>query len=262
MSWKPGDDPRYEPAVRELVEWVNRLVLQRPVGSQLHNLLEDWKTGKLIRPRTSAGEDFDAHTARLLSPKFQVFLIEHDWSSAFDDVEGFAPDPDGPTYDFRTPYPDCCFELFLSGKRVCFLVRFDGQNYSIAAFVRLKEGWLQPPLKWPVFRPLASVLDLQFRAIGIALEAQVAVSEVVRASHKLNRSQERRGRQPTNDYHIVRLPPRARPQPLEDTAGERRRTRLHFRRGHWRHFDDHKTWIKWTLVGDPDLGFIEKHYSL
>jgi hypothetical protein len=30
----------------------------------------------------------------------------------------------------------------------------------------------------------------------------------------------------------------------------------------WRHFVSHKTWIKWTLVGDPDLGFIDKEYRL
>jgi hypothetical protein len=33
-------------------------------------------------------------------------------------------------------------------------------------------------------------------------------------------------------------------------------------RGHWRHYERHKTWIKWTLVGDPDLGFVDKHYRL
>lgn len=37
---------------------------------------------------------------------------------------------------------------------------------------------------------------------------------------------------------------------------------MHFRRGHWRHYQDHRTWIKWCLVGDPDLGFVDKHYKL
>lgn len=36
----------------------------------------------------------------------------------------------------------------------------------------------------------------------------------------------------------------------------------HIDRAIWRRFETHKTWIKWTLVGDPDLGFIEKHYRL
>jgi len=31
---------------------------------------------------------------------------------------------------------------------------------------------------------------------------------------------------------------------------------------HWRHFENHKTWIKWHLRGDPCLGFIDKHYRL
>jgi hypothetical protein len=38
--------------------------------------------------------------------------------------------------------------------------------------------------------------------------------------------------------------------------------RLHFRRGHFRHFDGWKTWVNWCLVGDPDLGFVDKHYKL
>jgi hypothetical protein len=52
---------------------------------------------------------------------------------------------------------------------------------------------------------------------------------------------------------------------LPAADGERepgRKKRLHFRRGHWRHYETHKTWIKWMLVGDPDLGFIEKQYRL
>lgn len=37
---------------------------------------------------------------------------------------------------------------------------------------------------------------------------------------------------------------------------------LHFRRGHWRHYGEYKTWIKWMLVGDPELGFVDKMYKL
>lgn len=40
------------------------------------------------------------------------------------------------------------------------------------------------------------------------------------------------------------------------------RKRLHFRRSHWRHYVSHKTKIPWTLVGDPNLGFVEKEYRL
>jgi hypothetical protein len=38
------------------------------------------------------------------------------------------------------------------------------------------------------------------------------------------------------------------------------RKRLHLRRGHWRHFATYRTWIKWMMVGNPDLGFVDKEY--
>lgn len=43
--------------------------------------------------------------------------------------------------------------------------------------------------------------------------------------------------------------------------------RLHWRRGHWRAIGrlsefERKTWIKRCLVGDPEKGFAEKHYSV
>ena len=47
----------------------------------------------------------------------------------------------------------------------------------------------------------------------------------------------------------------ARPEP---ETGKR----LHFVRGHWRRYEEHKTWIRWRLRGDPDLGFIDKSYRI
>lgn len=102
------------------------------------------------------------------------------------------------------------------------------------------------------------------RAICVALEAEVAATEVVRTPHKLNHARERRGRQPIFSYHTVNLARRSRVERLPADADHEPawRVRLHFRRGHWRHFENHKTWIKWMLVGDPDLGFVDKHYKL
>lgn len=119
-------------------------------------------------------------------------------------------------------------------------------------------------LKDARFGPLADLSFKQVRAICIALDAEVAETEVVRAPHKLNRARERRARPLIADYHTVKLARRPRPKPLPRDGLEQatRHVRLHFRRGHWRHFEQHKTWINWTLVGDPDLGYIEKHYRL
>lgn len=79
----------------------------------------------------------------------------------------------------------------------------------------------------------------------------------------INHQRERRGRLPLADYHVVMLAHRRRLEPLpRDPGAEVTRKRLHFRRGHWRHYANHKTWIKWMLVGDPDLGFVDKEYRL
>lgn len=33
-------------------------------------------------------------------------------------------------------------------------------------------------------------------------------------------------------------------------------------RGHWRRLSTFKTWVRWHLRGNPDLGFIDKKYTL
>jgi hypothetical protein len=105
-------------------------------------------------------------------------------------------------------------------------------------------------------------LARNIRSICIALDAEVAVTEVIRAPHRLNHQREKQGKKPVLDHHVVNLARRSRVEPLP-SAGDREarwHPRLHFRRGHWRHFEDHKTWVRWCLVGDPDLGFIDKEY--
>lgn len=61
---------------------------------------------------------------------------------------------------------------------------------------------------------------------------------------------------------IVDLARRHRIANPAEPSGNGSRKRLHFRRGHWRHYESMKTWIRWCLAGDPDLGFIDKHYTL
>jgi hypothetical protein len=100
------------------------------------------------------------------------------------------------------------------------------------------------------------------RSIAVALDAEVAVREIVRAEYKLNRERERRGKPPIFDYHVVRLAHRlGRPAPVPPEF-RRRNSRLIERlreRGcisgawHWRHYSSHRTWIRWQLVGDPGI---------
>lgn len=253
-------DPRFPDAVNELVNWVDAgLHLQRAEGTVFHQLLDDYRAGRLMLPdSTNPDFDFEAHNRRLLDHAFQVFIVRHDWARAFEHSDIAFDESSN-----RPPYDHCCFEYLISGKRVCYLKNMEADLICDCAFVRLKSGdWLQPPLGQPRGKPLHELLRSQYFAISIALDAAVAKTDVVRAPHKLNRARERRGKLPIFDYHVVELAHRLQPSSLPPEHSERSGPRLHFRRGHWRHFETFKTWISWMLVGDPDLGFIDKEYRL
>lgn len=143
---------------------------------------------------------------------------------------------------------------------------------------------------------LVDLIGQQIRAVAIALDAAVARSIVVKPDHKLNRARERRGDIPIYQYHVVSLANRQnnRPLPVKPTDHDIASRALHFVRPHRRNVDRSDeasiaceaggahTWspydndsrstcskcearsrrIEWHLRGDPDLGFIDKHYKL
>ncbi len=255
---------RWNNAIKEVIAWSPHAHLERAQGTQFHHALTALLERDLVRTPQATEQEHEDWYRKALEHPFQVFVIEHDWAAAFADAEDFANKDDWPVkVDFRLPYPECCFEFQFSGKRLCVLSRFDGKNHAWSAIVRTTVGWLFFALSEPAHAEISRRVRQTIRAASIALDAAVAEIEVVRAPHKLNKQRERRGRPLVADYHSIRLARRSRPAPLPNRLDETgRRLRLHFRRGHWRHFETHKTWIRWTLVGDPDLGFIDKHYRL
>lgn len=199
------------------------------------------------------------------------FVVQHDWASAFAKAGDFSEG------EYRLPYDDAVFEFRISSARCCLIVDTDaGSPRGAALYVETKAGWALASLAlfehgiWTdaghnaVGRPIFDLCAKQVRAIAISLEAEVAVTEIVRAPAKLNAKRERAGKLPLFDYHVIDLARRSRPSPLPDDVERSTHAspRLHFRRGHWRHFVGHKTWINWMLVGNPDLGFVDKHYKL
>lgn len=251
-----------EAGLIDIITWSKKLsVLEKAEGSVYHQLVE----GPVV--------DYDDMTKRMktIDPSSlsgcQVFVVEHDWAAAFKGATDF----DG---DFRAPYERCCFEFKITGKRWCVLLIDD----VLTGYARTKAGWVFPIMEWrringewrcaltltkvDIWRSLFEMFIAQIKAICVALDAEVAVSDVVRAPYKLNKQRSERGKTPLVDYHVVSLARRSRAAPLPTGAEPKWHVRLHFRRGHWRHYEDHKTWIKWMLVGDPDLGFIDKHYKL
>jgi hypothetical protein len=93
----------------------------------------------------------------------------------------------------------------------------------------------------------------------------------------LNKHRAKAGKTPVRSYNVVRLH-RKHTVRSECTTPTGRRVRCHYRRGHWRHYElpssgaeqvvdkdgilRSRTWINWMLVGDIDLGFVDKEYRL
>lgn len=262
--------PTLSAAHAELREWVKGgLRLERPSASvshrlrhaMLHERIEELSVDE-EHPDTWMPGDMKGHS----------FVIQNDWAGAFRDAQDFD------TGEYRLPFEGVYFELRVSGKPVVIYggdVSAENMTYNVMffPFVETSHGWIVPhgmcTLDRDGFTPLmpenryTPLLRLaleQIRAVSICMEAGIATTETVPAPTKLNKARERRGKTPLADYHIVRLHSRYRGEGEKSEPGGRKR--LHFRRGHWRHLDERRTWVRWTLVGNPDLGFVEKEYRL
>lgn len=275
-----------EESITEIKSWLlNPLVLQSPPATMFHHLRQAIMDGEAIHwqrfmrrmQNGSALRELDLASFEEAWGDASVFLVEHDWAKAFANAKDYLGG------EIKLPDEACSFEFRISGRHIIAVTAdVEGQVY-MQPIMRSAAGWLVPEYvyflsangKWDVVQSrgggdvdmLAGLVDLigeQIKAVAVALDAEVAASEVIRAPHKMNHARERRGKLPVSSYHVVSLARRNRAARLEREPGTEPayHVRLHFRRGHWRHYPTHKTWIKWMLVGDPDLGFVDKHYKL
>jgi len=181
----------------------------------------------------------------------QIFLVEHDWAAAFkrsDMSDDSVPNP----------YEVNLFEFIINDFHVCYL---KSEIYEENILIKTKHGWVCVGAESDDESSLAAFIKRHVRCICVALDAKVAHSEIIRepSNGSLHPSVRKMG---DLVYRVVRLSARKTPAPIEGSHETGRRVRLHWRRGHWRHFISHKTWINWMLVGDPDLGFVDKEYRL
>lgn len=255
-------------ALVDLSAWAaGGFTLQPAEGSSAHRLREAAANKNILRILAPKG------SSPVFPPIVEAinpFVIQHDWASAFKNAQDFDAG------DFQLPFEDCWFEFRISGRRTFTSVRERKGVKSIMMFIEVGKLWAMPiePFlledgHWkPMYadsgnpiNPLVPVLALQIKAACVSLEAEIAVGEKVEAPEKLNAARERRGQEPMPDYYVVRLNRRPRSTQLDGDGTTKKR--LHFRRGHWRHLsEDRNTWVRWCLVGDPDLGFIEHEYRL
>lgn len=242
-----------EPAADAYTAWKDLTPrLEKNDCSRLHNLVAHLKKQFRFMPEIVKGGNPSDYPWHEVVP----FVVQHDWVAAFKN----ATDYDG---SFNLPYSRCAFEFRISGYSFIALVGQDDKEHepNYRFYVSCHDYWLsedddkeQPPA-WAFARE-------QIKAICIALDAEVATHNVQRASEKVNRRRELEGKEPFFSYHIVNLNRRVRVANPSNGGSATSKRRLHFRRGHWRHYEKFKTWIRWCLAGDPDLGFIDKEYRL
>ena len=252
--------------IEKLLDWSEDLKIERPDGVSFRKMRKDFAEDRtLYLDKTLDGVtpkvDFEKEVFRFA----EILLIEHDWAEAFKNAE--ITDA-----VVKLPYDVCAFEFRFSGRPVIALATQFGTEIAFTPVVLIDDLWVVTDLaghiggdyrdddETPSLGSLFREVARQVRAACISLDAEVAKAEVVREPH--TGAQGKNSHQLLKPYHVVSLARRG-PRPLASIGTETgRRVRLHFRRGHWRHFATHKTWLKWQLVGSPDLGFIDKHYKL
>lgn len=230
-------------------------ILQKPSSSRVHDFIEANQKGRVvfgtqdenINRRTQQGTIAWARSS-------QVFIVQHDWAQAFKHASDFGGED-----DYELPYGNCLFEFQISGRRMLVMVS-DVEPGHYGFCVQERDLWIYYTSNKSSAGHVSQYAIAQIRALCIALDADVAETEIQRAPHKLNKAREKARRPLLKDYHLVSLARKHRTVRLESSGEPGTRKRLHFRRGHWRHYATFKTWIKWCLVGDPDLGFIDKDY--
>ena len=249
----------------------SQLKLEAPTNSRLHQLIDAIHDDRArLNPKQGElGALINQMTVWLLAHPTPPILVQHDWAAAFRGAEEFDAG------EWRLPYPRSVFEFRcrVDGEAHALIVLVGGGTEGETSGVAVEEWgaalmcietagvWAMTAQPAGFHGRLTDITWSQIRAACIALDADVVKREAVHASVALNKARTKRGRAPLSDYHILRLAHRyvTRGEPL---GGTHATPRLHFRRGHWRHLPSAKTWVRWCLVGDPDLGFVNKEYRL
>lgn len=240
----------------EAFDWIiaaagTNVVMQPNDCSRAHRLADAFKASRVYE---LGDENTILEPISMNLDRFQDFVVKHKWG---DIVElGEAP--------VKLPYEACLFEFKFSGIPVIVAAwQADGDPINCFLTLEAKNGaWigLSEGTKLECYS-IYQACWKEIKAICVALDAEVATSIVQRAPAALNRKRVKSGKSALLDFHVVDLSRRHRVSNQTDghTGGKKR---LHFRRGHWRHYENHTSWIRWTLVGNPDLGFVDKEYSL
>jgi len=238
--------------------------LAQPQGSAWYKLRDAWKRNAVLNGTTDAADQ-----SKYFQSEPHVIVVEHDWAKAFSGAGDFNAG------EFHLPFPRCCFEFQMGGRRVIAMLLED-EIVTLRPYIQTRGMWISgleyvhDDGLWRTNEGIASddeesiahEIAKQVRAVSIALEADAVEYEEQTQSEKVNAHRIKQGKPPFNSFHVIRIAAHRRVRREATVSQAKWHVRLHFRRGHWRHYANHKTWVKWMLVGDPDLGFVNKHYRL
>lgn len=252
------------------------LVFEKPAGGAARDLRQAFLAKEVMSAHEIVA-DMPVQSFEDVFEDAEIFRVEHDWFKAIRKANEFE------NGSFRLPYETSVFEFNISRKPVvamCLNYAADAADNEIVMQLAVESffGWsLSHNLyrhnggHWDVLQGDQSIKDdhlehlvelvgNQIRAACIALDADVATTTLVREAHEGNRREAKE--HPAYEFYTISIASRSRPEALQAHGVTKGTKRLHFRRGHWRHFSASKTWVRWCLVGNPELGFIDKQYRL
>ena len=265
--------------IKDLLEWnkvcSEKIVFQPNECSRLHKMLECIDLA--FKSRRGEGSLLINYPDLV-----ETFVVRHNWLLAFGDSLGEVRQA-----EIKLPYPITAFEFRVCSRTLIVVVfdrdiKTEEESKLWYYFAEAKNGfWVAYEDKLGTY-PVMRWAKKQVEAICVMLDSQVAEFSTTKQPVKLQEKRQRDGKLPLYDYHIVDLSKQHKNSKVDSTPTGRK-VRCHWRRGHWLHADkqpfvdlhrtdDNKrweqygdcwrTWIKWMLVGDPDLGFVDKEYRL
>lgn len=236
--------------ISELLEGVD-ISINRINQSITHKAIEAIKNGRFF-PKTLPTED-EKQTYIEILRSGHVFIINQDLPGIAEHHSFVG------NCEIMLPFEVTIFEISICSSRIiCVATQKNNESPDYALMLFSNNGSLVPLDLRPCL--LVDEIRQKIETICIFLDSEVAQKTVIRAPIELNKKRQKTGKEKIKDHYFIDLLKRNK----YSITGEQRGpgVRLHFRRGHWRHFETHKTWVKWTLVGDKDLGFVEKGYRL
>lgn len=191
------------------------------------------------------------------------------------------------------PFNRCVFEFHVGGFPLLALRVVDGQQNLLCLLWQSPTGWLTADFAFSDGQWRMAVIDEETRrrfaadpltevaprqaafqftmeqifAVCIFLELGLFEMETIATAPRVNRERTARGKETFFDFHVLVVGKRVPSATANRPAGASYQgVRLHIRRGHHHHFHTRnglvKRWIKPVWVGNPELGFVDKHYRL